>query len=199
MIASNCVLAGPYTAGVDRSFGQALQQVLGGLKLTAIAQRALGERATKKRVRDFANYISRIAHDHVPNVGLDKLRLIAKGLDLSLSSFFARIEALQTTANPSDNQVGSPTLTSTGVLRDEATTQSAPPKLEYVTTRYLGDEIRTLRERVQRLEQEAAAARREQATDRDAETIGDSRLHRRPPRRPPGRAPARGPGKRKRN
>ena len=91
------------------SFGQALKTLQGKRKAVAIGRRALGKEATGDEVRDFANYLSRITRDKVPNVGLHRLQLIALGLGLTpLSSFFARIEALQAGTAPHEDQAGSP-------------------------------------------------------------------------------------------
>ncbi len=79
-----------------RTFGQALAVLRGERKGPAIAVVALGDNSTAKARRDFANYLSRIERDRVPGVGLNKLRLIAKGLGLEpLSSFFLQIELAQ--------------------------------------------------------------------------------------------------------
>lgn len=112
-----------YNSVVDysgRALGRALRDIQGDLKNTVIARRALGDSATGQDIRDFANYYSRIAAGKVPNVGLQKLRLIAKGLEfLTLSSFFARIEGLPT-AEPAGED-SSPQPIPQAVRGDEAT------------------------------------------------------------------------------
>lgn len=75
------------------TFGVALKSVRGETRALEVAARALGPQSTPEARRDFANYLSRIERDKVPGVGLDRLRLIAKGLDLEpLSKFFTAIE-----------------------------------------------------------------------------------------------------------
>src|SRR3954462_5122433 len=83
-------------ANVGTSLGEALAKIKGRTKNTVVARRALGADATDADVRDFANYLSRILHDKVPSVGVEKLRLIAKGLGFdALSTLLAQIESLQ--------------------------------------------------------------------------------------------------------
>lgn len=76
------------------TFGDALRRVRGGTKARAVAAGALPDAPLKQQL-SFANYLSRIERGEVPNVGLNQLLLIAKGLGITLSSFFAQIEALQ--------------------------------------------------------------------------------------------------------
>lgn len=92
---SNCVLISGYTSGV--TFGAALRAIRGDLTGPELAVLALGRDLPQQKYRDFANYLSKIELDKVPNVGLARLRLIATGLGFTtLSSFFAEIESRTT-------------------------------------------------------------------------------------------------------
>lgn len=76
------------------SFGGDLRRLRGKATGLDVARAALGEQSTANARRDFANYLSKIEHDQVPNVGLAKIRLIAKGMGYkTLATFFAELEA----------------------------------------------------------------------------------------------------------
>lgn len=102
----------PDVDGTD-DFGTALRafRIRSGGKLPKIARLALGLDATKKKVRDTANYFARIERNEVPGVGLEQLQLLAKGYGFSLlSDFFAQIErrsqstVLKTPARPDEDR-----------------------------------------------------------------------------------------------
>lgn len=81
---------------VGRSFGQGLAELVGSRNHKDIARRALGADATEKQLKSFANYLSRIMGDGVRSVGLEKLRDIARGLDIeSMAELFRKIESEQ--------------------------------------------------------------------------------------------------------
>lgn len=89
----NCEQCPGYTSNV--TFGRDLWRLRKqkGLKGPQIAVAALGEHSEKRKRRDLANYLSKIERDKVPNVGLPKLQLIAKGFGFpSLADFFAALE-----------------------------------------------------------------------------------------------------------
>jgi transcriptional regulator with XRE-family HTH domain len=78
------------------TFGQALQACEASVRGPTLAKAALGAEATATKVRDWANYLSKIEHDRVPGVGLDRIRDIAAALGYDrLSKFFAAIEEVQ--------------------------------------------------------------------------------------------------------
>jgi transcriptional regulator with XRE-family HTH domain len=80
------------------TFGEALQAVreAKGLSGPELATAALGQRSTATKVTSWANYLSKIEHDKIPSVGLDRVRAIASGLGYArLSQFFAVIEEVQ--------------------------------------------------------------------------------------------------------
>lgn len=82
------------------TFGKALKTLRGRRKGPEIARLALGDDSPKRERRDFANYLSRIERDKVPNVGLPQLRLIAKGLQFqSLGPFFSALDAIELRAD----------------------------------------------------------------------------------------------------
>lgn len=109
--ASNCVLS-PLIIPLVTTFGQALRELRGKRTGIEIAIRALADSSTKKQRRDFANYLSKIENDRVPNVGLGRLRLIAKGMGLQLDEFFVRIGSAtkesSTAGLARDTTVGAP-------------------------------------------------------------------------------------------
>lgn len=147
------------------SFGAALAHLRGARTGKQIAAAALGPNSTDLARRDFANYLSKIEHDKVPGVGLDRLRLIAKGLGFTvLTDFFQQIEAAQikTPAEP-DSTLKMPDLRATtplsktplvGEARDQAAALSAvaalctPDDLESLAARLAtaAARLRTARE-----------------------------------------------------
>lgn len=63
------------------------------LKQEDVALAALGDTSPQKKRRDLANYLSKIEREKVPNVGLRKLRLIARGCGYAtLGEFFSALE-----------------------------------------------------------------------------------------------------------
>ena len=85
------MLLGRYTLGV--SFGRDLKRLRGDRTALDVAARALGDQSSEAQRRDFANHLSRIERDRVPNVGLERLRLIARGLGFrTLTEFFSALE-----------------------------------------------------------------------------------------------------------
>lgn len=93
MDASNYVLSAAYTLAVDPLDWGKLKALRGAKKNTAMAEAALGERASQHAVKTTANYFSRIIQGRVPSVGIDKLRLLAIGLGYdTMTAFFADLE-----------------------------------------------------------------------------------------------------------
>lgn len=86
-----------YNAGME-GFGRALKRLRGARKAPAVARLALGDAATPKEVKNFANYIHRIEREEpaLTNPSLDVLRRLSTGLGFEhVSQFLQQIEALQ--------------------------------------------------------------------------------------------------------
>jgi transcriptional regulator with XRE-family HTH domain len=135
-----------------------------------VARMALGDVPWKK-LRDFANYLSKIENDKVPNVGLRYLRLLAAGYGHStLTSFFAQIEGLPEPVGLSNDRT-SPTQASAA---DEAVPTITPREADIairVLTKVVAqqaDEREEARER--EAERERGAHRRHATTPRREET-----------------------------
>lgn len=92
----------PVTNYVDNSrvqdFGRRLKHVRESLRIKPkdMAKRALGPGSSEKRRRDFANYVSSFESNGDGNPTLELLSSYAKGLNISLAEFIARLEASQT-------------------------------------------------------------------------------------------------------
>jgi len=83
-----------YNRGVP-SLGEVLRKIQGERTNIEIAERALMDATpapTRADIRNFASYFSRIKWDKVPGVGVEQLALIAKGLNVTLSTIFLLVE-----------------------------------------------------------------------------------------------------------
>lgn len=122
-----------YNSRVDR-FGQFLKALRAERKVgpSVVARRALGETADKNELRNFASYLLRIERG-VPkaqNPTLDVVERIATGLGLTLSQFFARIEALKLAVQRSENAASPAGKGTTHAVTDVATSTDEDRRLE---------------------------------------------------------------------
>lgn len=109
-VASNCGLLTAYNSAV--TFGKSLRRLRGAREGPELALIALGKESGRKARRDFANYLSRIERDRVPNVGLSKLRLVSTSLGFEkLSDFFADLERQEAHKDGNGNDEGTVTPT----------------------------------------------------------------------------------------
>lgn len=86
--------------------GARLKNVRKALRLgaTDMARAALGKDASPKKVRDYANYVSRLERQKRTNISLDKLEGLARGCGLSLTAFVYSLES----QTESDLKIGRP-------------------------------------------------------------------------------------------
>lgn len=83
--------------------GDGIRRVRESLNLTlvAVAERALKDVESAPTVESFSNYLSKVELGTVTNPSLEFLERVAKGLGLTLSDLFARVEGKQlATAEP---------------------------------------------------------------------------------------------------
>jgi transcriptional regulator with XRE-family HTH domain len=121
-----------------------------GLTGSAIAHTVFGADADPLIVRSFVDRLSKLERGEVGhrNPTLERLEAIARGMKLTLSSFFAQIEALQSRTSPSDNQP-SPEPSDKGVSDERPSPVQLPHDPESLSAamaviRYLtGELIRT--------------------------------------------------------
>jgi transcriptional regulator with XRE-family HTH domain len=78
-----------------------------GLTGSAIAHNVFGPDADPLIVRNFVDRLSKLERGEAGhrNPTLERLEAIARGMQLTLSSFFARIEALQSPPTSADNSI----------------------------------------------------------------------------------------------
>jgi len=114
------------------SFGKDVRRLRGARTGMTIAAAALGADSPWVDRRDFRNYLSKIERDKVPNLGLGKLRLLAKGFGYaSLAQFFIDLEGGARTLRLLDGVAN----TDNATLQVESHARSSVPQDDIVTLR----------------------------------------------------------------